>query len=211
MPVQLDLDSCDAEALSFIFGGVAPYSYDWMTQANNSFGQGCDSACHGLHQLKVYDNIGDSLFVDYYVADSINYFNWYSSGIATDTLYMVDENCLFDFAAPIDSILITDQYYLYSASPAPGDYIFTEITYYQGGNMFIHSDTSIIDTTLINLIDFSIYCPAKSIANLVKILFIDEYIFWAGNTAIYFNRLNDFSKSWKRPFLCSNYKSSGRV
>jgi uncharacterized delta-60 repeat protein len=172
-----DLDSCDAEALSFIFGGVAPYSYDWMTQANNSFGQGCDSACHGLHQLKVYDNIGDSLFVDYYVADSINYFNWYSSGIATDTLYMVDENCLFDFGAPIDSILITDQYYLYSASPAPGDYIFTEITYYQGGNMFIHSDTSIIDTTLINLIDFSIYCPAKSIANLVKILFIDEYIF----------------------------------
>ena len=148
------------------------YTFDWYTQPYADPLPTSDSLCHGLHELKILDNIGDSIFVNYYITDSANYYNWYNPGTAQDTIYITDNNCNFDFSQPLDSFLITNQYFV-SSFNGSHEFYHVDIIYYQGTNSYTFQDTVLMDTSLTNLIDFSVYCPTKSTPIIATFLFID--------------------------------------
>lgn len=168
---------CDGFAFAFASGGVAPYQYDWYTQPNNEDTDLLDSLCEGFHTLKIFDNIGDSLMVDYYVTDSANFYYWYDTTFINyvDTIYIAAPNCILDYSLPLDSLFISDSYYLMPDTLPPGDLYFIELTYYQAGNTYIHQDTIALDDDGWYLIDFSVYCPIKSFNTIKTVLHSMNY------------------------------------
>ncbi|MGV6860962.1 MAG: T9SS type A sorting domain-containing protein [Putridiphycobacter sp.] len=169
-PVSV-IDTCDAMALASVSGGFQPYHYSWFTQANNENSELIDSLCEGFHTLKITDLIGDTTLVDYYVTDSINWFNWYDSLMNyVDTVYLAEENCNLDLSIPIDSGFISNIVYLFSDTNLNENYYFLEINYYQDGNSFFYGDTVIIEGNGQILVDFSIYCPMKSMSRIKTII-----------------------------------------
>lgn len=168
---------CDAWAEALAIGGIPPYSFDWYTQPNNSWFNPLDSLCYGMHVLKISDNIEDSVLVNYYITDSINFFVWADTSATSyiDTAYVATENCLLDFTLPIDSVSISYMYYISSISTPPGDLCFIELHYYQNGNLYTHQDTIFLSNLGTSLIYFSIYCPSKSINPIRTFLLNGNY------------------------------------
>ena len=175
LPVS-SLDTCDGLVIGFGNGGFPPYYFDWYTQTNNDFYSNLDSLCEGFHTLKIIDMIGDSTFVDYFVTDSANWFNWYQNNATyVDTLYLQAENCVIDMNLPVDSAFISNFYYLYSGSGINEDYYYMEMSYFQTGTQYTHSDTVLMQLNGVYLIDFSITCPTKSTARIKTILTTLDY------------------------------------
>jgi len=171
-----DLDSCNGLALGFGNGGFPPYQFDWFTQTNNDYLPELDSLCEGFHTLKIYDMIGDSASVDYFVTDSANWYNWYQSNATyVDTIYLDAPNCVIDMNLPIDSTSISAFYYLYSGAGLNEDYYYLEISYYQTGTQYTYGDTVLMELNGIYLIDFSIVCPNKSTSRIKTILTTLDY------------------------------------
>lgn len=166
LPVSVP-DSCNAVATAFAVGGVPPYYYDWLTLPNPQVGQTADSICVGIHTLKVTDNIGDSVFVDYYVTDSANFYYWYDTFFSSfvDTIYVSAPNCLLNYSLPLDSGWISDTYYIGPDTIPFYELYFIEIVYYQTGTMYVHQDTISLNDYGVYLLDFSVYCPIKSLSS----------------------------------------------
>ena len=173
LPVS-DIDTCDALALAFAWGGIPPYEYDWFTQQYNENSDILDSLCEGFHTLKIMDALGDSVLVDYYVTDFASFWNWYDTTFTgfVDTIYIAAVNCALDYSAPLDSANISDLFFIGDDTIPSFDLYFIEITYYQAGVMYIHQDTISIDVDGWYLIDFSVYCPIKSF-NKIKTILLD--------------------------------------
>jgi len=170
------LDTCDGLALGFGNGGFPPYSFDWFTQTNNGFYSDLDSLCEGFHTLKVYDNIGDSTFVNYFVTDSLNWYDWYEDNASfVDTIYMQAENCDIDMNLPLDSSNISNFHYLYSGPDLNEDYYYMEIAYFQAGVQYTYGDTTLMELNGVYLIDFSITCPTRSTARIKTIITTLDY------------------------------------
>ena len=170
------LDTCDGFALGFVNGGFPPYNFDWFSQANNENTDELDSLCEGFHTLKVYDNIGDSTFVDYFVTDSSNWYDWYEENATfVDTIYLQTENCVIDMNLPLDSSYISNFYYLYSGIGVNEEYYYMEISYFQTGMQYTFGDTVLMELNGVYLIDFSITCPTKSTARIKTILTTLDY------------------------------------
>jgi uncharacterized delta-60 repeat protein len=167
--------SCDALGDAFVIGGLPPYTYDWLNQNESSFSQNADSLCLGAYALKITDALGDSVMIDYYVPEMSNYYAWFDPSSGDDTIYFNHENCAFDFSLPIDSVVISDEYFV-STTPYTLDFFYVELTYYQLGNQFVFGDTVLIDTTLNNLIELNIFCPTKSTEQLAKYRFTKSYL-----------------------------------
>ncbi|MBL7897270.1 MAG: T9SS type A sorting domain-containing protein [Crocinitomicaceae bacterium] len=164
-------DTCDANAISFGYGGVPPYSFNWVSQADLDFLSSCDSLCIGYYSLEITDNIGDSIFVDYVVTDTSNYSIWIDvAGIYGDTTYTTSQNCLIDMQLSVDSIQITNMYYI-SSSWVGMDLYFLELTYFQNGVGYLHQDSILTNGSGPLLIYFSVYCPFKSVTDIKSILF----------------------------------------
>jgi uncharacterized delta-60 repeat protein len=161
-------DSCDAIATAYAEGGISPYSYEWITLQYQQEEVFADSICAGIHSLKITDNIGDSVLVDFFVTDSANFYYWYDTLFTSfvDTVYVNAPNCLIDYALPLDSAWINDSYYLGPDTLPQHELFFIEIAYFHAGNMYTHQDTISVDIYGTCLIDFSVYCPSKS---LIKI------------------------------------------
>jgi hypothetical protein len=175
LPVSA-IDTCDGFAYAFAMGGVPPYTYDWFTQTYNENIDFADSICEGFHTLKIIDNIADTVFVDYYVTDSANFYDWYDTTEAyVDTLYIAAENCLVDYALPLDSAGITQLYYLQPDTIPGAELYFIEMTYYQAGNSYLHQDTISLGMDGWYLIDFSVYCPFKSSNNIKTMLLAFDF------------------------------------
>lgn len=168
------LDTCDAVAMAFPFGGIPPYTYDWLTQPNNENSFLLDSACEGFHSIKLTDYIGDSVLIDYYITDSSYFDFWYDTTFTgfVDTIYLEAPNCLLDFSVPLDSAQISQFYYIAPDTIPPGDLYFIEITYYQSGISYVYQDTVAINDVGNCLIYFSVYCPSKS-SNGIQTFLID--------------------------------------
>jgi len=170
------LDTCDGDGIATVTGGLPPYVFDWFTQTYNENVGELDSLCQGFHTLKVFDSLGDSALVDYYVTDSINWYNVYNDNDSyVDTIYIVDENCVVDFNLLIDSVNISDLVFLYSGVYANQDYYLFEMSYFQAGNQFIVQDTILLDITGQYLLNFSFYCPTKSISQIKTIIISLDY------------------------------------
>ncbi len=166
------LGVCDTIAEAYINGGFQPYSFDWYTQVNNEDTDVLDSICEGFHTLKVVDAIGDSLFVDYYVTDTINWFNWIdTANFYVDTIYMAIENCGLDINLPIDSVNVVYINYLYTGSQPNEDYYFLQFDYYQLGNAYSYGDTILMEYDGWYFFNFSVYCPSKATSRIKTILF----------------------------------------
>jgi len=158
-----DVDSCDAIAISSISGGVQPWNKDWYTQINNENTNVIDSLCYGFHTLKITDNIGDTVLIDYYVTDSINYYPWYNTTQAYgDTIVFTTVNCEIDLDLPLDSATIIGIEYLYADINSLGDFYSISIKYYQNGNSWITNNVTLLDISGSYLLSLSIYCPNKS-------------------------------------------------
>jgi hypothetical protein len=155
-----NIDSCDGHAFAYPIGGFPPYTYTWLTQTDSDNLSDLDSACYGIHSLLIVDVSGDSSFVDYYITDSSNYYDW-SSGTISDTVYFVQVNCTLDYSLPIDSASITAFAYLYDDTLSSGEYYYGEVTYYQGGNVYTFGDTVLVDFEQNVLFFLSVYCPSK--------------------------------------------------
>ena len=170
------LDTCDGVAIGSVTGGLSPYVFDWFTQTNNENSDELDSLCEGFHTLKVYDSLGDSTSVDYYVTDSINWYDWYNyNNSYVDTIYMADENCIIDMNLLIDSVNISNLLFLYSGVYSNQDYYLLEISYFQSGNQYVLQDTILLDINGQYLLDFSIYCPSKSVSHIKTIITSFDY------------------------------------
>ena len=173
LPVS-DLDTCDGYAYASVAGGVAPYTYDWYTQPYNENDYFLDSLCEGFHTLKVTDFIGDTAIVEYYVTDSANFFEWYNATFTgfVDTIYLSAPNCLLNYTLPLDSAVI-DGFTLIGPDTIPGfDLYSLGITYYQAGDSYSFIDTVSVGLMGWYLIDFSVYCPIKSV-NKIKTILLD--------------------------------------
>jgi len=168
-----NIDTCDATALSFASGGVPPYHYDWYTQLYNYDSDVLDSLCEGFHTLKITDNIGDTVLVDYYVTDTANYYSWYDTTFVgfVDTVYIAAPNCLINYTIPLDSLEIITLNYLMPDTLPPGELYFIEIAYFQSGNTYIHQDTISIEEPGLYLINFSVFCPIKTNNSIKTILY----------------------------------------
>ena len=164
------IDSCDATAYAYPIGGIPPYSYEWITQIDSDDLYELDTACYGIHSLLVTDAAGDSAFVDYYITDSSNYYNW-SVGTVSDTVYFTHENCSLDYNLPIDSANITLFYFLMNDSLSNGQYYYGEVEYYQSGTSYTFGDTVLVDFSQNVLFFLSIYCPNK-INQHIKVVLI---------------------------------------
>ena len=166
------ITSCDASALAIISGGIQPWHYDWFTQPHNEDIALIDSLCYGFHTVKVTDNIGDTLLIDYYITDSINYYPWYNNSQNNlDTLYLTSVNCSLDLNLPLDSASIVNMTYLYPDTNSNGDYYAIDIAYYQSGNSWIYTDTVSLIFGGNYLIYFNVFCPNKSVSR-IKSFFI---------------------------------------
>jgi len=175
LPVT-SIDTCDGIAFSNLNGGVPPYEYDWFTQANNQNSDILDSLCEGSHILKITDNIGDTVLVDYWVTDTANFFTWYDSTLNfVDTIFIQGSNCLIDYSLPLDSANITQLSFISMDSIPPGELYFIEVTYYQAGMTYVHQDTISMDADGWYLIYFSVYCPSKSFNSIKSMLFTLEF------------------------------------
>jgi uncharacterized delta-60 repeat protein len=190
LPVSA-LGVCDAEVYGYGIGGFPPYYFDWFTQVNNDYSDINDSVCEGIHTLKVIDVIGDSIFVDYYVTDSINWYSWNLNNTNfVDTIYMVTENCNLNLSQPIDSSYISNLFYLYSGNGVNEDYYYLEISYFQTGNQYFYGDTVLLENNGLYLIEFSVFCPQKSVSRIKTILTSFDYISILGIKQVYNDDLN---------------------
>jgi len=164
LPVS-SIGSCDGYAMAGINDGIGPYYYDWLLQPNNTNSYLVPGICDGAYTLKITDNIGDSLLIDYYVTDSINFFTWYDSLVPmTDTIYLAVPNCIVDLDLPVDSAYVIGITYLYADTLSTKDYYTIEILYFQTGSSYLFSDTILASDNDSLLIYFVIFCPSKSIS-----------------------------------------------
>jgi hypothetical protein len=161
LPIS-NMGACNAQAFAFISGGISPYATEWSNDFYSNNLLISDSICFGFYSLKVYDNIGDSVQIPFYITDSINYYNWYSPTTVVDTLYTNSANCIIDYTLPIDSISLSNFYFLYPDLLSDGDYYFIEMTYYQSGNIYTNSDTLLVSLVGDQLIMFAVWCPSKT-------------------------------------------------
>lgn len=161
------IDTCDGQAFAYAIGGFPPYEYEWVSQIDSDYLSELDSACSGIHTLLISDTAGDSLYFEYYIADSASYFDW-SDPVSMDTVYFSHENCDLDYDLPIDSAVVTSFYYLYDDIISGGQYFLGEITYYQTGDTYVMSDTVLVDFEGTILFVLSVYCPTKTTLVPVK-------------------------------------------
>jgi len=164
------IDSCNAFAYAYPIGGIPPYTYEWVTQIDANNFDDLDSACYGIHTLLVSDAAGDSAYVDYYITDSSNYYNWTTSS-ASDTVYLVHQNCALNYNLPIDSAALTAFTYLYDDTLSSGEYYYGEATYYQAGVPYSFGDTVLVDFNQNVWLFLSVYCPTK-LTNHIKVIIL---------------------------------------
>jgi len=164
-----DFSDCNAEALAFVNGGIQPYDIVWSHDPGLTNQFSATDICYGFYTYKVFDNIGDSLIVPYFITDSINYYDWYNPGTETDTLYLNTENCLLNYNLPIDSVELITFSYIGPNLSGTGDLYLTGINYYQTGTSYYYEDTLNVTTGGNQLIVYAFWCPAKS-NSTIKIL-----------------------------------------
>lgn len=167
------VDTCDAQTFAYAIGGFPPYEYEWVSQIDIDNLAELDSACSGIHTLLISDFAGDSIYVDYYIADSASYFDWSEPG-EVDTVYFSHENCSLNYDLPLDSAEVTSFIYLYDDIVTGGQYYFGEITYYQTGDVYVTSDTVLVDFEGMILFALSVFCPSKTMAVPVKTVLLSS-------------------------------------
>ena len=160
--VPSSIGSCTGEATAQVSGAIPPLTYVWDGIQGSATE---NSLCPGMHNLKVIDANLDSVTTVYGLSDSANYFNNLNSGNAADSVYILVENCTYDFNVPTDSVTIDD---VQSFAP---DQVIVTFSFWQMGVA-----TTMIDTTLVNYtsnpawyLDITVYCYTKIIgSDIVK-------------------------------------------
>ena len=186
--------SCTSTGTAYIYGATPPLQFYWDGIYSNSNIE--TNLCPGMHTLKVVDSNSDSTTALYGVADSSSYF---SSGGSpqTDTVYLLVENCTYDYTTPTDSAALNSV-----VSSGPNSLVIS-FSLWQGGNETIMQDTGYYLNPLATdfVIDITVFCYTKTISsNVLKAKFTHDHpdlniIESNINSILFFpNPANDFLK-----------------
>ena len=173
-PVNMHVDvntvstsnSCTGKAFAQVNQGNPPYTYHWIG-FSSVVTDSITGLCEGIYTLMVVDNNLDSAAVNYFIASDNNTFdNTNNTGYtASDTLFSYIQNCTIDYNVPIDSSYITS----YSLLPDSMNLAYV-LSVWQNGVLTELHDTLSLDSMNVNMFIIYIYCPAKSSANVIKVV-----------------------------------------
>ncbi|MEX1003701.1 MAG: T9SS type A sorting domain-containing protein [Crocinitomicaceae bacterium] len=148
---------CTGSAIALTNGAVSPLTYYWDgTLGTDSI----TNLCPGLHTLKVIDSNNDSTSTVFGVADSSSYFNG-SPYSPADTLFVLVENCNYNYNIPTDSVTLDNIQGINSNE------IIVDFSFWQNGTATPMTDTVQFNPTSAPywFIDITVYCLTKQPIN----------------------------------------------
>ncbi len=103
--------ACDGSAWIDVYGGTAPYTFE---NSNGDTTQNPQNLCSGIYSVFVTDANGDTLIINYVIANpsEVYYGGNYGDSTLVDSLdYGTIENCIIDYLT-LDSAFISDIQYI---------------------------------------------------------------------------------------------------
>lgn len=149
---------CNSTSFAQVFGGQSPYQYSWNGGTYSSI-DSINNLCTGLNLLTVIDANNDTSSTNFGVTDSTNsYINNNNYGPVVDTFAFDTQNCSFDYNQPVDSMFISNTYFIDSNS------MYYELEIWQNGSPTIAIDTIsyVYGLTGTGLVSLTFYCEVKS-------------------------------------------------
>lgn len=142
---------CDGGAVTYVYGGTPPYTYDYSTGSSLSSET---NICPGYHTVDVYDVAGHIVTMPFIVPEYNSY--------VYDTLYWLPEDTLYtnaymlcglDYLSPVDSVAV-DTFYFSSPST-----MVVSWNIYQDTSVFSLDEEYYLDTTTSPYaVVLSVYC-----------------------------------------------------
>jgi hypothetical protein len=184
---------CDGSAYVDVYGGTAPYTF---LHSDGNASQYATGLCSGIYSVLVTDANGDSLLVNYIVAEPSNIFNGgtYNDTIVTDTLYNdLIEDCLIDYLS-LDTAFISNIVYVGMDSLVV---TWSVIDGTNGVIEFLQSYTISTGEGIYELI-LQIFCPQRSGSSYVYA--IDQVYFNPGVASINESENTESLSAYPNPF-----------
>jgi hypothetical protein len=180
--------NCDGSAQFFGFGGVPPYSFELVDEANVivSTQDWADMLCSGYYNVRIMDAIGDVDSLPFYVADPSNIFSFnpFLDSIIIDTLHTeIYEDCNIDFET-VDSAWVTQINYI-NADTA----IITWAIQDMNGIQYIDQSYNVTNLQGSFTVELTVFCPGKALGDPYMKVFTTIYINNDFNVSI--NELSD--------------------
>ncbi len=150
-------DSCTTTSYVEIVGSTEPYSYSWDFGLFASVDT-IPYLCPGFHNIRIVDNLNDTLSLNFVSVDSSNAYINYVPTPVIDTISFNTSNCSFDYNSVVDSIE-TSFYDVINDTT-----FYFEMSIWQSGVLTVVSDTIICtySQTGYNLFSLSLYCQQKA-------------------------------------------------
>lgn len=158
---------CTTTSHAYVTGSTGPFSYSWNFGLFSSVDT-ISNLCPGYHNVRIIDNLNDTLSINFVSVDSSNAFVNYQPSPVIDTITFNTSNCSFNYNSLVDSIQTT-YYEIINDST-----FYFEMSIWQSGILTLVSDTILCYYSQVgyNLFSLTLYCQQKS-GGLKTYQFID--------------------------------------
>lgn len=184
-------ESCTATSYVNTVGSTAPFSYSWDYAAFTSESSQ-ENLCQGIHNVRIVDNLSDTLSLTYVVVDSSNVFLDEITNPIIDTISFNTQNCSFDYNLDVDS---TEMNYYALINDTT---FYFELNIWQQGILTQVSDTVICHYSPVgyNIFSLSLYCLLKNSGP--KVFQIIKVIDMSSTAKLYYSE-KDIIKVYPNP------------